>query len=201
MFVRHFPGPAGARIRHVYYRRRLAHLGPGTRIDEGVHIVGERHVHIGSNCWIAANAFLGAGPAATKHRKVIHRPNPDFEGSEGDLYLGEDVYVGPQAYINAHGGVWVGPNVAVSVGAKIFSASHYHRSPDDAPGVPRYAGGMGLSEEDPQALMLGPVVVHGRSFVGANAVVLPGVTVGPSSWVGAGAVAREDVEPDTIFSA
>jgi acetyltransferase-like isoleucine patch superfamily enzyme len=201
MVVRHYPGPAGTRLRFRYYRARLASLGAGTRIDEGVHIVGAEHVHIGSNCWIAANAFLGAGPTSTRHREVIRKENSDFEGREGELYLDDDVYVGPQAYINAHGGVRVGENVAVSVGAKIFSASHYHRSPDDPPGAPRYAGGMRLTQDDPQALLLGPVVVHARAFIGAGAMLLPGVTVGPSSWVGAGTVVREEVEPETLYTA
>jgi len=201
MVVRHYPGPAGARLRFHYYRRRLAALGPGTRIDEGVHIVGEKHVHIGANCWIAANAFLGAGPTSTRHREISRRNNPEFGGKEGELYLEDDVYVGPQAYINAHGGVRVGENVAVSVGAKIFSASHYHRSQDDPPGTTRYAGGMRLSADDPQAILLGPVVVHSRAFVGAGALLLPGVTIGPSSWVGAGTVVRERVEPETLYRA
>ena len=200
MIVRDYPGPTGARLRYRYYRRRLASLGPGTRIDEGVHIVGADHVHIGSNCWIAANAFLAAGPTGKQHREVINRPNDDYLGPEGELHLGDDVYVGPQVYVNAHGGVRVGKNVALSVGAKIFSASHYHRSSGGPPGKPTYAGGMGLSANDRQALLLGPVVIHDRAFVGANAVVLPGVTIGPSSWLGAGAVAREDVQPESIHS-
>src|SRR5436190_1980579 len=95
MVVRHYPGPAGARLRFHYYRRRLAALGPGTRIDEGVHLVGEKHIHIGANCWIAANAFLGAGPTSTRHREVSRRDNPEFGGDEGELFLEDDVYVGP----------------------------------------------------------------------------------------------------------
>lgn len=200
LLVRHYPGPTGIRLRNRYYSRRLAELGPGTRIDEGVHIVGEKHVHIGANCWIAANAFLGAGPPHTRHREIVRQSNEAFVGEEGDLYLEDDVYVGPQVYVNAHGGVRIGRNVAVSVGAKIFSASHYHRSADGPPGVPTYAGGMGLSEKDPQALLLGPVVVEPRAFVGAGAIVLPGVTVGRGSWLAAGGIARKSIEPETVHT-
>lgn len=42
------------------------------------------------------------------------------------------------------------------------------------------------------------VQLEDHSFVAANAVVLPGVTVGEGAVIGAGAVALDDVEPWTI---
>ena len=199
-FVRHYPGRAGTRLRFHYYRRRLGGLGAGTRIDEGVHVSGAEHIFVGSNCWIAAGAMLFAAPTSTEHRELVEQPNASYSGREGELHIADDTYIGPQAYVNAHGGIRIGRNVAVSVGAKLFSVSHYHRSAEGPRGRPTYAGGMARSREDPQALLIGPVVVGDRAFVGAGAIVLPGVTVGRSSWVGAGSLVRADVEPESVYS-
>jgi acetyltransferase-like isoleucine patch superfamily enzyme len=45
-----------------------------------------------------------------------------------------------------------------------------------------------------------PVRVLDDSFVGARAILLPGVTVGPRSIVGAGSVVTKDVPPDTVWA-
>lgn len=197
MIVRHYPGPVGTRLRHRYYRRRLGALGPGTRIDEGVHIVAPEHVYIGRNCWIAANAFLAAGPPNTKNREVIRRPNPDYPGREGELHLADYAGVAPQVVINAHGGVYMGENAAVSAGAKLYSASHHYRDATGVPGVPMYAAGM--RPDARQCLLVGPIVVGSDSFVGSNAVVMPGVTIEPKTWLAAGGIATKRLEAGRVY--
>jgi galactoside O-acetyltransferase len=199
MAVRHLPGQAGVRLRWLYYKRRLGALGEGTRIDEGVHLVNPQHIFVGRNCWIAANAFLGAGPTSTANREIVRRPNPDYDGGEGQLHLADHVYVAPQALINAHGGVAVEEDCSISAGAKLFSATHYYRDERGDAGVPKYVPGMRRSPGD-QCLMLGPVVIRRGSQVGTHAVVLPGVTIGPRTWLGAGAIAPTRLEPDRVYN-
>jgi acetyltransferase-like isoleucine patch superfamily enzyme len=46
--------------------------------------------------------------------------------------------------------------------------------------------------------VFGAVRVLDNSFVGVNAILLPGVTVGPNSIVGAGSVVSHDVAPETV---
>jgi maltose O-acetyltransferase len=45
-----------------------------------------------------------------------------------------------------------------------------------------------------------PVVIQRGSFVGAQVVLLPGVTVGPGSFVAAGSVVISDVPPSTLVA-
>jgi maltose O-acetyltransferase len=45
-----------------------------------------------------------------------------------------------------------------------------------------------------------PVVVGKRVFIGAGAIVLPGVTIGDDAIVGAGSVVRHDVAPGTVVA-
>lgn len=45
-----------------------------------------------------------------------------------------------------------------------------------------------------------PVHICRRVWIGAGATILPGVTVGENSVVGAGSVVTHDVEPNTIVA-
>ena len=43
-----------------------------------------------------------------------------------------------------------------------------------------------------------PIRVLDNSFIGVNAILLPGVKIGPNSIVGAGSVVNHDIPPDTV---
>lgn len=45
-----------------------------------------------------------------------------------------------------------------------------------------------------------PIVIHDNCQIGLRATILPGVTIGPNSIVGACAVVTKDVPPDTIVA-
>lgn len=44
----------------------------------------------------------------------------------------------------------------------------------------------------------GRITVHDNCFIGAGAIIMPGVTIGPNSVVAAGAVVTRDVPPNTV---
>ncbi len=44
----------------------------------------------------------------------------------------------------------------------------------------------------------GPITILDNCFIGINAIILPNVTIGPNSIVGAGAVVTKDVPPNTV---
>jgi acetyltransferase-like isoleucine patch superfamily enzyme len=45
-----------------------------------------------------------------------------------------------------------------------------------------------------------PIVIEDNVWLGANVVVMPGVTIGKHSVVAAGSVVTKDVPPDTIVA-
>jgi acetyltransferase-like isoleucine patch superfamily enzyme len=45
-----------------------------------------------------------------------------------------------------------------------------------------------------------PVVIQNDSWIGAGAIILPGVLIGTGSIVGAGSVVTKDVEPFSIVA-
>jgi acetyltransferase-like isoleucine patch superfamily enzyme len=48
---------------------------------------------------------------------------------------------------------------------------------------------------------VGKIDVRDNSFIGYGAIIMPGVTIGPNSIVGAGAVVTKDVPPHTVVGA
>jgi len=75
----------------------------------------------------------------------------------------------------------IGNNVSISEGSAIFTLEHDPDSPDF-----RRRGA--------------PVCIEDRVFVGAHAIILPGVILGEGAVVGAGAVVTRDVDPFTIVA-
>ena len=46
----------------------------------------------------------------------------------------------------------------------------------------------------------GAIVIHDNCFIGVNAILMPGVAIGPHSIVGAGSLVNHDVPPNTVVA-
>jgi putative colanic acid biosynthesis acetyltransferase WcaF len=90
------------------------------------------------------------------------------------LSIGARSTIGQRSYIDARGGVRIDSDVSISRGVMVMTAEHVVDDPD-----------FGAT--------LAPVHFEPRSWVGAGAVVLPGVRVGEGAVVAAGAVVTKDV--------
>lgn len=55
-----------------------------------------------------------------------------------------------------------------------------------------------LRDEIPNLQDFGPIVIEDNCFIGVNAVLLPGIRIGPNSIVAAGAVVTKDVPPNVV---
>lgn len=67
-----------------------------------------------------------------------------------------------------------------------------------APKVSLLSEGHPVSPEDRQSLVPGHIHIKKNAWIGANATILPGVTVGENSIVAAGAVVSKDVPDNTV---
>lgn len=104
---------------------------------------------------------------------------------DGTCVIGNHVWIGPQAYFDARDLV-LEDYVGWGPGAKVLGSSHAGL-PIDVP----------IVQTD---LEIKPVRVEAWADIGMNAVLLPGVTVGRGSIVGAGAVVTKDVPPMTVVT-
>jgi acetyltransferase-like isoleucine patch superfamily enzyme len=96
------------------------------------------------------------------------------------LRFGSMVDIGENVVLRAGGGLTIGNRVLIAAGAAIVTVGH----PIE---LPRW-------NENTTA----PVHIGDDVWIGVNAVVLPGVTVGNGAVVAAGAVVTEDVPPFTV---
>lgn len=77
-------------------------------------------------------------------------------------------------YIQGLNGIEIGDDVMIGPGVKIISANHVVGAHDEWCASP-------------------PIVIGARAWIGANAVLLPGIRIGEEAVVGAGAVVTKDV--------
>lgn len=102
----------------------------------------------------------------------------------GDLLIGDNTRVGI-------GNTIIGP---VAIGNKVNIAQHVLIS------------GINHNYEDitspiaDQGITATPVTIADNVWIGANAVILPGINIGTHAVVGAGSVVTKDVEPYTVVA-
>jgi galactoside O-acetyltransferase len=109
------------------------------------------------------------------------------------LKVGDYVHISPHVAVigGKHASLTVGNFCFISVGSKIVCASEmFYGEGLIGPLIP---------EEFHDEVENDPVVFEDFSGVGANCVVLPGVTLGEGSVVGAGSLVLEDTEPWKIY--
>lgn len=107
-----------------------------------------------------------------------------FGSKENPAKIGKDCYIGAFCYFQGVFGLEIGDNVSFAPGVKIFSDS----GPNSGPLLRHYP-----TKE-------GRVVIGDGSWICANAVILPGVTIGKNSVVGANSVVKDDVPNDVVVS-
>lgn len=97
-----------------------------------------------------------------------------------NITVGRDVFINACCHFQDHGGVTIGDGC--QIGHNVVFATLNH----------------GLSPEDRQNTYPAPIVLGRNVWVGSNATILQGVTIGDNAVIAAGAVVTKDVEPATI---
>lgn len=112
-------------------------------------------------------------------------PNPYHEQAWviGEPEIGAGTWIGAFTVIDGSGGLRIGAGCDISCGAQIYTHST----------VKRCVSGRSHDQVD-----RAPTVLGDRVFIGANAVVLMGVTIGDGAVVGAGSVVDADVPAGTV---
>ena len=100
--------------------------------------------------------------------------------SSSHVSIGNDVYIGPHAYLDSPGGITIGDFVRIGSHLKILTRSH-----------PIGEGSIRVNHGE-------DIDVHTSigcgSWVATNVTILPGANVAPSCVIGAGAVVTKPTE-------
>lgn len=136
---------------------------------------------IGQACRIVRPWCLHAG----ERIQLEHQVYIKITGDEAKVILGNEVFIGYGAELDISDSLTLGDHVLIAPGC--FITDHHHKSGAHA----RIAA---------QGCESAPVVIEDDAWLGANAVVLPGIRIGRGAIVGAGAVVTHDVEPMAIVA-
>lgn len=108
-----------------------------------------------------------------------------FGGPGKPVTIGDDFFIGTHCYVNGVAGLVIGSRVTIAHGAMLFTDSGPNTSPL-------------LQQRFP--IVAAPIVIGDDVWIGAGAMILPGVTIGSRCVVGAGSVVKENVEDGMIVA-
>lgn len=147
-----------------------------------------------------APLYQHRGKCSKIHRSVRMDTPPYRKFSLGDYSVVEsfscinnavgDVIIGDHTRVGLHntviGPVTIGNHVNLAQGITVAALNHNFAEKD--------------LRIDEQGVSTNPVTIGDDIWIGANAVILPGVTIGNHSVVAAGAVVTKDVPPHTLVA-
>lgn len=116
---------------------------------------------------------------ATKERVICHW-STEIKYPENITY-GQGVIIGPRCTLGAKSTITIGSNVRISKGVFIETA------------------GLDFSKQPPYPHISKEIIIENNVWLGANVIVLGGVTIGEGSIIGAGTIVSKDVAPNTIL--
>ena len=106
---------------------------------------------------------------------------PPFHTDCGkNIHIGENVFINSNCTMQDQGGVYIGDDVLIGHNVCILTLNH------------------DFEIEKRAELHPSPIHIKNKAWIGSNATILPGVTIGEGAIVAAGAVVTKDVAPNTI---
>ena len=129
-----------------------------------------------------------------------------FESSQGQIKIGDNVHIG-QANFICRSSIEVGNDVTMAWGITIYdhdSHSIYweHRKNDNLICYSDYKNhnGNNVINKDWGNVVTKPIVIGDKVWIGFDATILKGVTIGEGAVVGAKSVVTKDVEAWTVVA-
>ncbi|MGE4159033.1 MAG: DapH/DapD/GlmU-related protein [Planctomycetota bacterium] len=154
---------------------RLGACGPDVQIKRGTRI------------YRPGNVSIGPGSRLGRDVDIYAHPRGDVPADAITVQIGAGCHMGHRCNLAGIKSVVIEDKVVM--GNDVYIADHGHEYRD--PNVPVI---------DQPVTEAKPVRICEGSWLGAKAVILPGVTVGKHAVVGAGAIVTKDVEAFTVVA-
>lgn len=140
-------------------------------------------ITLGTDVDVSDSASLNR--VQTGNRGKIRHFSILFGGPKKPLQIGDDFFIGTHCYINGCAGLTIGDRVTIAHGVMIFTDS----GPNTSPWLQKH-----------YPITADPISIGSDVWIGAGAMILPGVTIGDKCVIGAGSVVREDVAGGTVVA-
>ena len=158
---------AGEVSPHLRFAR--LRIEPGGRLDIAEGFATERQP--GNHIWVGENARIELGPRAWLRTEHGANRLTAFPGAH--VRVGRDAFING-AMLHAKASISIGDECRLAFGSRVLDADLH-----------------ALDSETPERIE--PVKIGDRVWIGADAIVLRGVTIGDDVVVGAGAIVTRDL--------
>lgn len=157
--------------RTLYWRTLGLQCGSGTFLPR-IHVSWPHQVQLGSRCILEHDI----------HFKFdgIHQPGPS-------IIIGDDGFIGSTCEFNIRKGIHIGSHALIASGCKFIDHDHAYGSRD----IPIKQQDGGAEKE---------IVLEADVWLGANVIVLKGVTIGRGAIIAAGSVLTKPVGAFEIWA-
>jgi maltose O-acetyltransferase len=98
--------------------------------------------------------------------------------------IGRGCYISYDCFFDSLEWITLGDRVDLAMGVLLITSSHHLGPPRRRAGASKRA----------------PITIGDGAWIGARAMILPGVTIGAGAVIAAGSVVRGDCEPDTLYA-
>lgn len=164
------------RITSIFYWFLLPHMEASSRIYRDAELKGLKYIHIGK------------GTVIMKHAVITAYDNYEGVSQNPLIKIGNHVSIGEYAHITSFDKVVIGDNVLFGRRVTISDNNHGSLEWDQ----------LQLPPLKRKLTSKGPVIIEDDVWIGENAVVLSGVTVGRGSIIGANSVVTHNVPPYSL---
>ena len=100
---------------------------------------------------------------------------------QSDFTVGKSAYIGYECYFDLRRNISLEDSVVIADGSRFYTHSVFQSVLDGFP------------------VKFGPITIGERTFIGAKTLILPGITVGRDSIVGAGTVVSKKIDRDSVI--
>lgn len=157
-----------------------AHIGPGLRVDGPLRLWAVRKGAIRFGAGVKINSRPGSNLVGLTNAMTLQCLE------NGQIEIGDHVGMS-SVVISSRVGVKIGRHVMIGGNVRIFDHDYHALDPVIRRGPEQAAN-----------IRAKPIVVGDDVFIGTNAMIMKGVSIGPRAIIGAGAVVRSDVAPDVV---
>lgn len=105
---------------------------------------------------------------------------------KGILRIKSNTWIGQGCFFHSAGDISIGESVGIGPMVKILTSSHQDQEND-----------LPIPEQPIEFL---PVNIEDGVDIGVGSVVLPGVTIGKNTIIGAGSVVTKDIQPYSVYA-
>ncbi|PJA30248.1 MAG: hypothetical protein CO189_00420 [candidate division Zixibacteria bacterium CG_4_9_14_3_um_filter_46_8] len=157
------------------FRYRCKRVGKGIYFESNFPLImGYGSIYIGDRVRISGNANFF----------VSYKVNPD-----PTIEVGNDVYIGFRSIFSCAERITIGDRVLLAQGVSIYDNNNHPLDPEAR------AKNMPVEREN-----VAPVVIEDDVWIGSNATILRGVTIGKGAVVATGAIVSKDVPPMSVVA-